>query len=351
MLARGAQQLVAVLLQDRAPEDVLAELTRLREMRRREGEGSGPSSLAEAVATASGVPIPVWDAAGHELLDASTPRNHTSRRSLRASANHDSGALTRLGVEDVSLVADFPIVTATYGYSRAEFAPNQARLNAFPPNRSYGGRTPIYVDEVGADALVLELDQGRVLRWLRANGFQPTLPGGKEPTAARAGFFVQVLTGINLRETISPSEPIARLVFGLLHTFTHAAIRQAGLLCGLDRTSLSEYLLPRSLSSAVYCNHRFGATIGALTALFESSLSEWFGLVEGAERCIYDPVCGELGANCHACTQLPETSCAFYNLNLSRAFLFGGNDEVAGEVSVGYLDRQLDLDNSQPSDG
>jgi hypothetical protein len=333
-------------LQDRAPEEVLAELTRLREIRRSDAEGPASPSLADAVATASGVAIPVWEAAGHELLDALTPRNHDARRSLRESAIHDVGALARVGVEDVSLVADFPIVTATYGFSREEFAPNRARLNAFPPDRSHGGRTPVYVDEVGADALVLELDHERVLRWLRANGYSPMLPGGKEAAAARSGFFVQVLAGINLRETIPASEPVARLVFGLLHTLTHAAIRQAGLLCGLDRTSLSEYLLPRSLSSAIYCNHRFGATIGALTALFESSLAEWFALVEGGGRCIYDPVCGELGANCHACTQLPETSCAFYNLNLSRAFLFGGRDEVAGEVSVGYLDRRLNQDDS-----
>ena len=86
------------------------------------------------------------------------------------------------------------------------------------------------------------------------------------------------------------------------------------------------------------CNHRFGATIGALTSLFEQSFSEWLTDVRATRRCVYDPVCATGGGSCHACSHLAETSCRFFNLNLSRAFLFGGRDPTAGEVLVGYLD-------------
>jgi hypothetical protein len=110
------------------------------------------------------------------------------------------------------------------------------------------------------------------------------------------------------------------MVFGLLHTFSHLAVRQAALLCGLDRPSLSEYLLPGALTFALYCNHRFGATIGALTALFEQSLAEWLNAIRETRRCVYDPVCRDRASNCHSCTHLAETSCRFFNLNLSLHF-------------------------------
>jgi hypothetical protein len=128
------------------------------------------------------------------------------------------------------------------------------------------------------------------------------------------------------------------MVFGLLHTLSHLAVKRAALLCGLDGTSLSEYLLPRSLTFAVYCNHRFGATIGALSALFEQSMDEWLGAIRDTRRCVYDPVCIGVGGVCHACVHLPETSCKFFNGNLGRSFLFGGRDSVLGEIRQGFLD-------------
>jgi hypothetical protein len=153
--------------------------------------------------------------------------------------------------------------------------------------------------------------------------------------SARA-YFVNLLDGVSLRQTIQASE--ARLVFGLLHTLSHLALRRASLLCGLDQTSLSEYVLPRTLTCAIYCNHRFGATIGAISALFEQSLVEWLAETRSSRRCVYDPVCIDRGGSCHACSHLAETSCRFFNLNLGRPFLFGGPDSVLGEIRTGFFD-------------
>jgi hypothetical protein len=322
------------------PEEAVAELRRRREARHEPGE---PGSLGEMLREWAGVGDETLQAAGHEILDWITPLETREHRSLPADGRdpEDSAPLFAAGVDQLTLVADFPILTATYGFSRVDYAPNTARLNAFPPDRSQRGRTPIYVDEVGADALLLSLDKRRVIRWLEANGFEPALPAGSDPRASQLAYFIQVLTAVRSRQTIPSADPEARMVFGLLHTFSHIAIRQAAVLCGLDRTSLSEYLVPRVLSTAIYCNHRFGATIGALTALFESSVADWFALVDGDRRCVYDPVCSDRGGACHACVHLPETSCRFFNLNLSRAFLFGGTDSVLGEIGVGYFDPRL----------
>ena len=247
----------------------------------------------------------------------------------------------RIGLSRVALVADYPIVTATYGFSRAEYSPNECRLNPFPPDPSHGGRIPLFVDQVQADALLLGLNGERVSEWLIRNGFAPTLPNGSNPADALRAYFVQLFDDLSLRQTLGVDRPHARMVFGLLHTLSHFAVRQSALLCGLDRTSLSEYLLPRALTVAIYCNHRFGATIGALTALFEQSLAEWLNAIRETRRCVYDPVCRDREGNCHACTHLAETSCRFFNLNLSRSFLFGGEDAELGHIEIGYFDPSL----------
>jgi hypothetical protein len=164
------------------------------------------------------------------------------------------------------------------------------------------------------------------------------LPNGTNKNLARRAYFVRLFDDTQLRQTLMEDQAQARLVFGLLHTLSHLCVRQAALLCGLDRTSLSEYLMPKALTLAIYCNHRFGATIGALTALFEQSLAEWLNTVRDTRRCVYDPVCHDHEGACHACAHLAETSCRFFNLNLNRAFLFGGHDPQLTNVEVGYFD-------------
>jgi hypothetical protein len=194
---------------------------------------------------------------------------------------------------------------------------------------------------IQADAIMLRLDADRVCRWLEVNRLDVRLPKGTgSETLRQQAYFVEMFSDQPLRETIGSDTPHARLVFGLLHTLSHLCVRRAAMLCGLDRDSLSEYVLPKSLSFVVYSSHRFGATIGALTALFEQSLVEWLTQVMDSRRCVYDPVCADSGGNCHACTHLSEISCQFFNLNLGRSFVFGGRDPKLGDI-VGYLEPSL----------
>ena len=93
---------------------------------------------------------------------------------------------------------------------------------------------------------------------------------------------------------------------------------------------------------SIYSNHRFGATIGAFTSLFEQALPEWlYQIKNDTQRCVYDPVCDKDGGSCHACTHLAETSCRYFNLNLGRPFLFGGFDKELGNIEYGYFDNAL----------
>lgn len=317
-------------------EDFVKEMQRLHEKSKNEQEANSPNGIVQGLLKLTGVPWIIWKNSGQEMMEAVMPleTGHPKEDLNERSAQFAS----LMGLSRIALVADYPIITATYGYSRAEYEPNLCRLNPFPAHAEHGGRYPIFVDEVQADALLISLNPDRVISWLEQNGCLPHIPSGSDQNLARRAYFVQLLNEVPLRTTITKDYREARMVFGLLHTLSHLAIRQAALLCGLERTSLSEYLLPRALTFAIYCNHRFGATIGALTALFEQSMPEWLNAIRETRRCVYDPVCIEKSGNCHACTHLAETSCRFFNLNLSRAFLFGGNDLELGQIAVGYFD-------------
>lgn len=325
-------------------EQLVQEMQRIRQRKSDEAHTVAPGSLANAVVRRSGVARDVWERAGHSLLEAVLHRDsgHTADLFGDLSRARAESAARSMGFSGVTLISEFPIVTATYGYSRAEYKPQESRLNPFPPEREQGGRLPIFVDQVQADALLLRLDANRVLRWLELNGFPPTLPRGEDATISARAYPVQLFDNVSLFVTLQAAAAEARLIFGLLHTLSHICVRRAALLCGLEHTSLSEYLLPTALQVAIYCNHRFGATIGALTALFDQTVTEWLTSVRNSIRCVYDPVCGDTTGNCHACTHLAETSCRFFNLNLNRSFLFGGPDPVLGKIKIGFFDARLD---------
>lgn len=329
-----------------SPEEMVARMQALRERRQEQKRSSSASGIAEALRKRTGVSIGDWKTAGHEMLEAVMPRETGNPHDLLpvgSVAEFPKAAETalRMGMNNLSLIEDFPIVTATYGFSRVDYKPNRCWLNPFPPKQEYDGKYPIFVDQVQADAILFRLDAGRVIRWLELNGRTVDLPKGGRKYAEPA-FFVELFEDVPLRQTLKEDRAVARMVFGLLHTISHLCVKNSALLCGLERNSLAEYVLPRALTSAIYCNHRSGATIGALTALYEQSLAEWLDAVLDARRCVYDPVCKRHEGSCHACTHLAETSCSYFNLNLGRAFLFGGSDPELGDLPVGFFDPSLD---------
>ncbi len=329
------------------------ELQEMRARRARQQQASAPSGIAQALLQRTSTSAASWEGAGREMLEAVLPMQSGTVQDLFASpttgiplAQQAARQVARdCGIGRLTSVNDFPITTATFAYSRSSYQPDLCRLNLFPADAEHGGRFPIFVDLVQADALVVRLDPERVLRWLERNGLAPTQLFGvpSSQSLPRQAYFVRLFDSVEPAVTLRVQQAQARMVFGLLHTLSHLCVRQAALLCGLDRTSLSEYVLPRTLSFALYSNHRFGATIGALTSLFEQSLEEWLTQVRDSRRCVYDPVCSNNGGTCHACIHLAETSCRFFNLNLSRSFLFGGPEQELSSVSIGYFDPSLAL--------
>jgi hypothetical protein len=315
-----------------------------------------PTAIGVSLAKQTGVLEATWLSAGQELLEAVLPfqsdqtQNLFSLNSPNTSQAQAQDLAYQLGTSRLSLASDFPMTHATFGYSRGQYAPRECRLNPFPPDHEHHGKFPIFVDTIQADAIIVQLDSQRIWRWLEKNNLTIQLPkGATDIQKAQRAHFVELLSNLALQpvpvaltQTLTVDCAEARMVFGLLHTMSHLFLKKAALLCGLEQTSLSEYVLPRALMFAIYSNHRFGATIGALTSLFEQSLPEWLGqIMADTRRCIYDPVCQSQGGNCHACTHLSETSCRFFNVNLGRPFLFGGYDKELGNIDYGYFDVSL----------
>jgi hypothetical protein len=319
--------------------DLATLIQDLSTRRRQEQRGLSVAGISQSVVERTGVPQQTWTRAGQELFEAMMPfeLGTPSQRSISDPPSQISGYLGSIGLSTISLISDYPILVATYGFSRGDSLPNQCWLNPFPPEREHGAKFPIYVDQIQADAVLVQLDAERVCTWLQRNGGTVVLPRGTDLELSRQSYFVQLFENIAVNHSLDSTQRNARMVFGLLHTLSHLCVKQAALLCGLEATSLSEYVLPRTLTFAIYSNHRFGATIGALTALFEQSLGDWLSAILDARKCIYDPVCREGTGTCHSCCHLAETSCRFYNLNLSRSFLYGGPDKELGEIPFPYF--------------
>lgn len=290
-------------------------------------------TLALKLFEKTGVGKPIWDKIGLEMMESFVP---FQKESLTKTSSEMS-IIGNLGLKDVILVSDFPMMISTFGYSRVDYRPDFSRLNTFSPDKDHSGKVPIFIDTIQADAIFLRLEPSSVINWLERNGLPIKIPNGTDLEMSRAAYFVKLFDGANFGMSIKDDQS-ARMVFGLLHTLSHLAVRQASLMCGLEGPGLSEYILPRSLTIGIYSNHRFGATIGALTSLYEQSLESWLNEIYLDNICVYDPVCSDSGGSCHACTHLSETSCRFFNVNLSRSFLFGGKDIEFGKIRFGYFD-------------
>jgi hypothetical protein len=134
--------------------------------------------------------------------------------------------------------------------------------------------------------------------------------------------------------------------FVMLHTLAHILIRQLTNDCGYSGSSLKE----RIYSSWPESNKKMAGILiytsasdsdGSLGGLVRQGrpdrlLNTFNGALSAASWCSSDPICSESMdqgleslnyAACHACTLLPETSCAMRNCLLDRVAVVGKLDD------------------------
>ena len=266
-----------------------------------------------------------------------------------------------LGLREVSLVRDLPVISATYGYTRRSFEPTYEELGAqnlptqiraFPSvdrraaqrlgRPDLVGTVPVLAREAEHEGLFLSLDPGRVLAWLEANGLSLPLPGAPAQ--------VRILNGLEDVDRYYDDVwrlEMRRMVFGLVHSLSHAAMRTASRFAGIERTSISEYIFLPLLGTVVFDNSS-SFQLGGMETLARDHLDGFVtALAEEAMSCLYDSECIDHRGACHGCLHSPEISCRVFNHGLSRSFLIGGHApwaDVATDLRVrGYWSGEYEV--------
>jgi hypothetical protein len=225
-------------------------------------------------------------------------------------------AVARARLEAVELLDDFPVLNAVYGYTRGGDSADSV-LRPFP---SGGGVIRVHGQLAHTEGLLFRLDPMQVGAWLHSRGLLPTAPA--DPTEVR-------LAVLRESQIPRPGEELDSPTFGsavtsLVHSYAHRVLRRISAFSGIDRDSLSEYLIPLHLAFIVYASTRGDFVLGGLQALFEHDLDKALDDVVGGEhRCPLDPGCAKHGGACVACLHVGEPSCRFFNGFLDRDVLFG----------------------------
>jgi len=315
------------------------------------------------------------------------------RESLEEEAEDVEAALNRHGISGAGLIEDFPVTSVVFGYSRGGREPEEARLISFDADDAdlvdgsiEASTTPVFVDTVRTEAVRFELNPSVVMYWLLENSRQPTdlgetlreqiqsssLPDSREVpvpedwspgeeidwasgdgTAIETeslsewsedeirAWLLENIAPIPEYDTITITDPtnvVSYFVYHLVHSFSHQVLKYGTSLIGMERTSISEYLLPRSLSFIVYTNQRTDFSLGGMHALVESGLEDLLDEIQlDGDDCVYDPVCSRGGSTCFNCMFVSEVSCGHLNRNLGRDFLFGSR-QIADRDLTGYLE-------------
>jgi hypothetical protein len=171
-------------------------------------QADDPKQIADSLTERTGLSADVWKRAGQEMLEVVLPLQSGVVASLFEATTENfskaRNAARRMGFGRVNLISDFPITTATFGYSRSDYRPGRCYINPFPPDQDHNSKFPIFVDMVQADAIMMKLDPDRVMRWLERNGQSVRLPSGNGDASLLANaYFVQLFDNIELRETMN----------------------------------------------------------------------------------------------------------------------------------------------------
>ena len=190
--------------------------------------------------------------------------------------------------------------------------------------------------EIRGEGIFLRFRSDQVTGWLERN----PLLADRAAVLDRVSATVAARRGYTRDYSITP-----RLL--LVHSFSHALIRQLSVDCGYAASSLRERLYvsepvegaPAMSALLIYTGSPDSdGSLGGLVRMADPALLEEMILrtVAGADWCGSDPVCIEAdpaqagerisGAACHSCLLLPETACEKFNRELDRTMLIGSHE-------------------------
>lgn len=304
--------------------------------------GQGLSLCAPEDITPLAEEILEYDELVHAKDVMSLAEAEAAAEELRDGIRPDYAAPAKeMGFSNVQLCSGVPVVFAAYGYTRKEReCAAGVRLHGFPQEME---KKNIYADRLETEGVLFELDRARVLDWLLRNKRIAPEDDLQERSDVRLKMWfldrvrlahIEPFAEIDAR---AQSGAVTKSVYTLLHSIAHALIHEAAELCGLDRSSLAEYLLPNIPAVFIYCSNAQGFHMGALHSAFQGHLDRWLRHARAhSARCIFDPICIEQEKACAGCLFLNEVSCQHFNKDLDRSFLCGRFDHGTQEKQVGF---------------
>ncbi len=243
------------------------------------------------------------------------------------------------GIKSVQVCGNIPFVSCSYGYTREKSEPGDGVvLHAF--REEHNGRKNVYATKLNTEGILFEFDRVKILRWLEKNNYVETddLPDLTDENDVKLWFVNNVKPElIRAFSKIDSNNSPTYYVYNLLHTLSHLLIRSAAGMCGLDKNSISEYILPSIPGILIYCQNSQGFNLGALFNIFEAYFDKWINnAYTGAQKCIFDPVCAERYKACTGCLYLNEISCQHFNHDLDRTLIIGSVDRTTGKRYWGF---------------
>jgi hypothetical protein len=255
----------------------------------------------------------------------STPDPTKNGRDLRVRVGTPS-AKYGSWIDNVILIERLREVQALAGFTRLEAAGEDSTATLAPLRRGPAAWVP--AAEVRGEGLFLRISEHRISAWL-----ETVRPLEAQFFAAHRRWRAQ--------RGLEPAAGFPGLRYVLLHSLSHALIRQFSIECGYAAASLRERIYsstpdddePMAGILIYTAAPDSEGTLGGLVTLGETANLEQHldQALEGLEICSSDPLCAETqpeqafmslhGAACHNCMFLPETSCERGNRYLDRSVL------------------------------
>ena len=262
-------------------------------------------------------------------------------------------------VRNISLIHKVREVQALVGFSRlkpveANMADNSSDY-IVPVKQQDTNWYPAY--EVRGEGIFIEFDENAISKWQDSN-----------PEIQHR---VDVLNENYRKSFIGQSRPRKITAkFLLLHTISHALIKQLSFECGYSIASLKERLYCSEPAdgkqmSGIFIYTASGDSEGTMGGLVRQGYADTFpGIfkkaMEESMTCSNDPVCslsmgqGRDSLNlsaCYSCCLIPETSCEEFNIFLDRGTIVGTYENR----EMGFYSKQLHgaapwKENSVPED-
>ncbi|HIT70428.1 MAG TPA: hypothetical protein IAD08_00730 [Candidatus Scatovivens faecipullorum] len=239
------------------------------------------------------------------------------------------------------------IINAAYGYTRIVTDPENVnehykklgkklKLKAFLGNGKYN----VYTSLLNTEGILIEFNRKMIFEWLLKNEITDDDIDFNDDKELKRWFINNVdlseISAFSEIKHVTKKQIITKCVYGLIHTISHLLIRSAGIYSGLNKDSIAELLFPNIPSIYLYSTTIQGITMGSLSGMYEENYKAFISTaMQDYEMCMFDPICMEKqNGSCVACTILNETSCAHFNKDLSRAYLYGGEIKFDNNVVI-----------------